>query len=126
MSTIGNTNVTPKPFALAPGLLGTDTIDYSTTMGHKMFYAATAELKNEKFDLTPEGLTSFLTKLEEKAIAHGWSDILLIPENALVDPNANLTNLLEHYGEVTLSQIIEHANTYCNVACRSAQDSYQL
>ena len=117
--------VTNAPFALAPALVSNDILDYSTAHGTKMYHEAIHRLSDDKFDLTAEGLISFLSKLKAKALINGWMDVLDIPSDATA-PNDNLSSLTESYGEITLETIEQHTQTYISTRSRAAQDSSQL
>ena len=104
--------MTAPPFALSPSLSTVDPIDYSTPQGAKIFETAVKELQqDDKFDVTSEGLMPFLTKFKARVNTCGRKDILLIPEDA-ENPDVNLTDLLENYGEISMDQVQAHARTY--------------
>lgn len=110
-------------FALAPALVGTDVIDYSTSAGSKLYKSACETLPHT-FDCSPAGMKVFLSDIQDRAMANGWDDILGIP----VDPN-DLTvraHLCDSYGLVTLQQVRAHAASYVNAQTRTAQNSMQL
>ena len=112
------------PFALAPGLVDNNPIDYSTSEGAKLFKAATAALKDE-FDCSTSNLKTFLSSIGDRSGQHGWDDILEIPEDLNV-PNPVTHELLTEYGRITLDQVRDHAMTYNNLQTRQAQASYSL
>ena len=116
--------VTPE-FALSPALIGTNPIDYSTSLGAKLYASATKELQNDKFDLESEGLVPFLTKLEARQKEQGWDYIMEIPSDSNY-PHDNLKNLIEAYGERSMEQVQEHALTYITNPSRCAQESFAL
>ena len=110
-------------FALAPLLFGAEVLDYSTSEGAKLFKTATAPLK-EDITCQPENLVLMISQLKTRARIMGWSDILNIPP-ILAEPD-NTVDLLNGYGQLSLSQVRAHAETYVNNQNRAAQDSMQL
>ena len=116
----------PPPFALAPALVNDGVIDYSDSRGAKLFHEAVKSLSEEGFNLQADGLIPFLAKIKIRSNRCGWSNIMVIPEDAIADPLANLHDLLEAYGELTLDQIIMHAGTYVANQDRQVQNSMQL
>ena len=117
----------PAQFALAPGLVNDEIIDYSTNEGAKLFAKATAKLSAESlYACQPENLKVFLTLVQARAQVSGWGDILDIPMDAEFDPNIDLASLIDRYGERNLEQIRSHVALYINTHTRAAQDSAQL
>ena len=76
------THTMTTPFALAPTLMNTGVIDYSTSEGAKLFHQAVKPLSEEGFDITLEGLISFLSRIKVRSQCCGWNNILAIPEDA--------------------------------------------
>ena len=112
-------------FALSPALIHNGVIDYGTTIGAKQYYEAVKTVHEEGFGVESEGIISFLAKIKTRAQRSGWKDILTIPEDHL-QPNTNLRNLIDGYGEITLKQVQDHASTYSTMDNRQSQNSAQL
>jgi len=113
------------PFALAPALINTGVIDYTTPAGVKAYRAAVQPLQEELFNCEPQGIKVFLSALEDRAMVSGWDFVLEIPKD-IANIHDNLVNITQHYGEVTLEQIRVHATSYVMNRGRGAQDSMQL
>lgn len=116
-----------QPFALAPALVGGDQpIDYSTRAGQTLYSAATAELPY-KFEGSNSSIPSFLRAIQDRTIAQGWEDIFFITIGQDALGQDILRNLLTHYGEITLAQVRQNAQTdYINMPVRNAQISHQI
>jgi len=112
-------------FALAPGLTENGVLDYSTPAGAKIYRAATLRLQEDSFSCEPQGLKVFLAALADRSMVNGWEPILDIPADALA-PNANLRNLIQQFGQITLQEVRNHAALYTQQEQRAAQDSMQL
>lgn len=119
-------NVAQAPaFALTPGSVDTaNIIDYSTSMGKKLWDEATGTLEY-LYDVSAEGGLLFSEKIHDRATAAGWSainaDILTIP-----DPDGNNKYLVTNYGELTLQEVDAHAQTYASQQSRQAQNAVQM
>ena len=116
------TSVTASiPFALAPALVNNTIINYSTSEGSKLYKAAFTKLSSEaQYGCDPTNLKVFLALLKARAQTTGWTAILKIPADATLDPNANLLNIVDHYGERTLDQIRETVKIYIDTPSRVA------
>jgi hypothetical protein len=117
-------------FALTPGQAnGVEVLDYGTTDGIKQFRAATKSLYTSDDDLflcNAEGLRDYVELLSHRATNYKWDTSTFdIPMDLTDILNGPYKNLLEHHGEVDLTQIREHAATYVDTQCRAAQDSMQ-
>jgi hypothetical protein len=114
------------PFALSPALIHVGVIDYSVPHGAKLYHEAVKSLYDEGFDVTSGFMILFLSKVKARGQRCGWHDVLNVPEDAIANPAANLHNLIDAYGELTLQQVIIHAGTYITGQNRQAQNSSQL
>ena len=116
-----------QAFALAPGLIRDEPIDYTTSEGAKLFKAATEKLQSE-FDLSSTNLKVFLAQIKRRSELHGWDTMFQIPEDAdAVNPPAEtIHHVMDSYGIVTLEQVRAHAALYVAMETRAAQESYQL
>jgi hypothetical protein len=110
----------PVPFALLPGQAYTAPLDFNKANELKLFRSATTGL-SEKFDLKEEHLRVFLEGVREQARTFDWSYILLVP-----DDNAIARNLTTNYGQVTMANVVAHANTYIGQPNRNAQNAMML
>jgi hypothetical protein len=94
-----------------------------TVSGSKLYRAA------EPFNVTAADLKPFLTDIGDRARFSGWRDVLAIPKD-LDDPDIagrdSTTNLLTHYGCITLKQVRDHALSYYLTKSRAVQDSNQM
>ena len=114
------------PFALSPALATNLQIDYTSTAGIKIWQEATRKFAEEPFDCNAWGLRDFLQLVRDRSSNSGWHDsILTIPED-VADPLLNLSDFLEHYGEISIEHLRDHAATYVGTPTRAAQDSVQL
>jgi len=77
-----STDKEPIKFDLSPDLISTDIIDYSTASVGKIYTTGTSALSAKAYDLDPMGLLSFMSKLRHRSINMGWTNIMMIPENA--------------------------------------------
>lgn len=111
------------PFALAPGLVNNDPVDYGTSEGAKLFKTFTAELPVE-FDCSTSKLKVFLSALADRAGISGWDEILEIPPDLAVP--ATTRNLLTEYGRLTLAQVTDFVGTFNQNQDRNAQASYAM
>ena len=90
-------------FALVPGLVNNDIIDYSTNKQSKFFTKATAKLSaTSQYKCQPENLKVFLTLVQARAQVSGWGGILEILIDAGFNPNLGLASIIDHYGERNL------------------------
>ena len=114
----------PPIFALTPGLISLDYLDYSQTSAQKLFKNASAALSTT-FDMKPENLKVFLSEIGLRSITYGWHPVIDIS-----DQPGNLTapvhSLLTEYGCITLDQVKANAQQYHGYATRAAQDDRML
>ena len=114
-------------FALAPALAQQGILDFNDVGDKKLYHKAIAPLSEDLYDLSATDLTVFLYQVDDRAVEYGWEGILSIPEDVNVPPpNNNLRMLTTQYGQITLTQIEEHADTYINAQDRDAQNSFML
>ena len=106
-------------FALSPGLVSNQFINYATVEGQKLFKAATKPLK-VTFDCAPANLQVFLGQIQDKARIYGWIESLFN-----IDVNGP-KNLLTQYGEIDITEVRQHVETYHNTQTLQAQQSIQL
>lgn len=111
-----------RPFALSPALANREVIDYSEPSGAKLFKTATEKLASQ-FDCTPENLPLFLAQLRDRANVYDWNTILLIPKGGVIE---DTKDLIESYGELSYTDVKDHAMTYVHTETRMAQDSLML
>ena len=89
-------------FALAPGRLNDNIIDYSTAEGIKHFHKATEPTK-KLFDGRSENLHYFLTQVSDRIKDFGWKDITTITNS---DDLA--VDMVTEYGQYTLEDVQVH------------------
>ena len=116
---------TAGTFSLTPGQVGAgDIIDYSTSNGIKGFKTAIKSL-GQPFDHQLGKTTKICEVLQSRAFEAGWQtgagDILTIPDAAGVSKD-----LLSEFGQLTMTDINAHCNTYHDTTSRKAQNSVQM
>jgi hypothetical protein len=102
-------------------------IDYSLERERKTYKTAIAGL-DEKFDLSPSKLQSFLNRVQERVMEHNWTGIIniILPAPFVGGMAPPPVNLITNYGQVTLEQVRAHAEVYMAVQHRSNQQSGML
>jgi len=127
----GSNNPAPSnvvAFSLTPATSIGGIIDYSTSMGRKLYLTAISKLEEDPFDCVAEDLYSFLKALKDRAREFGWDEsgvgILSIPDDP-VNPT-EFKSLIDQHGEIELDMIRRFEETYIDQANRSAQDAAQL
>ena len=90
------------PFALSPALVTNEVIDYSTSVGQKLYTAAVESLQ-DPYDGSEDALNVFLEQLKTRAESMGWMPILDVPPD-LNQPD-EVINILSKYGRLVLVQI---------------------
>ena len=127
----GSNNPAPSnvvAFSLTPATSIGGIIDYSTSMGRKLYSTAISKLEEDPFDCVAEDLYSFLKALKDRAREFGWDEsgvgILSIPDDP-VNPT-EFKSLIDQHGEIELDMIRRFEETYIDQANRSAQDAAQL
>ena len=112
------------PFALAPGLAVAGPLDFADKNHIKMSDNATKSLA-PLFDLQAKSMHVFIGQIRDRSNLYGWKDILTIPVT-----RAGITenfNLLDHYGEISVSDVRNHAlATWINANDRNSQNSFML
>lgn len=68
----------------------------------------------------------FLSKLRARAARMGWQHILDIPHDTNEDPEWGKRNILEIYGEITMTQITSHIKAYIHTKSRMVQDTAMM
>ena len=118
------------PFALAPGLVTAGILNFNTEAGRKLYASATKSVyanPDEQFDGSAEKLGNFLHHISIRAQEFGWGDNGILDIDINVGGlNPNLVNLLTHYGEITVDQVLTHVNAYIGTESRATQDSTML
>jgi translation initiation factor IF-1 len=100
-------------FALTPVAAHSDVLDYTRREHTKIYDAVTAPLEGDKFDGTLENLANFLARLREKANNFMWMNSIC--KIKIADgPPATFRNLMDDYGNITLSQVQANATPYVN------------
>ena len=94
-------------------------LNYNDTADAKLYYKAVAAIE-PKFDLSASKIRGFLQAFYDKAIQVNWQMTLSFMIGAVQ------FNLIEHYGSVTIAQVLMHANTYIGQNSRHAQNSMQI
>ena len=107
-------------FALTPALANPDPVDYATSEGMKLYKSATERLTHT-FDSETGSLRLFLQALQLRADSFGWASVLMVP-----DINGVPRNLITEYGQVTMTDVTNHALTHVHNQTRMAQNSSQL
>jgi hypothetical protein len=109
-------------FALSPALANRDVLDYNQVAAAKVYVAASSPVSIE-FDCKPENLQLFLDQVRDRAIAHEWQHILLIPRDG---NEAESRDLIDSYGELSYEDVKAHVLTYVDTESREAQDSFMM
>ena len=73
--------------------------------GQRLYESSVASLPHDD-GCEPKGLCKFVHGLKDQAVASNWEPTLQIPQDG------NVYNLLDHYGQLTVSSIRAHAETY--------------
>jgi hypothetical protein len=81
-------------------------LDYGTKQDRDYYKQAVEKLKGDLYD--SKNLPVFLKKVEGKAYQYGWLNLL----SYVYQGNPPATkNLLQHYGEISLSEVRQKAMT---------------
>src|SRR5210317_359656 len=122
-------------FALTPGQANQGILNWTTVQGKDIYKLATAGLypnEDPKYDGTTDNLSTFMSYVKERSIDFGWSDeegILSIVMNLVAvagGAEAERSNLLDNYGQITMEQVWAHVQVYIHTPTRQAQDSNML
>jgi hypothetical protein len=93
-------------------------LDYGTKQDRDYYKQAVEKLEGDLYD--GKNLPVFLKKVEGKAYQYGWLNLL----SYTYQGNPPVTkNLLQHYGELTMSEVRQKAMTYLGLSNRNDQDS---
>jgi hypothetical protein len=95
------------PFALSPALVTNKVIDYSTSVGQKLYNAAVESLQ-DPYEGGKDGLHIFLEQLKTIGECMGWMTILDVPPD-LAQPD-EVINVISHYGQLSLQLIRDHGH----------------
>jgi hypothetical protein len=98
-------------------------LDLDTPEGKKEYRNGMKPLEGDKYDLAPNGLRTFLEKFRAKARMYAWDGVLEVPDST---PAANVRDILNHYGSVTLLECQAHAEAYYIVRAKDAQDAQMM
>ena len=115
-------------FALTPGLIGQNVLDYRNSDNRKLYKEATKQLAEENFDCDESSLLQFLKDLEDRAAEYGWNaegGILSVDTNPN-DEEAEEESLLDNYGSLSLETIRRAEQQYVFTQTRAAQDNAML
>jgi hypothetical protein len=110
------TDESDDDFALTPALVQNKTINYTSSDGAKIYKNGSSKLPVE-IDCTPAKLRDVLVAVADRARAFGWDENIL---------KINGKSLTTDYGQIDLSQIKTHVETYINRRTRKSQDSMML
>ena len=111
----------PMIFALSPAQVDNTPINYNTSSGAKLYKQAIAPL-DIKYDCTPQHLKTFVALMSDRARDQGWTNRILII-NTVGHPNANL---MDKYGQISLTDILVNAQAYVGTQTRAAQDASNM
>src|SRR5210317_1327767 len=124
-----------QAFALTPGQANQGILNWTTVQGRDIYKLATAGLypnDDPKYDGTADNLSTFMSYVKERSIDFGWSDeegilsIVLNPVAVAGGAEADCSNLLDNYGQITMDQVRAHVQVYVQTPTRLAQDSNML
>lgn len=109
-------------FALFPGRASVDPLDFTDSDDVKLYKTATAAMTTP-YNLSPIGLTQFLSNVQDRAIEFGWESLLKVPTGPAPFVNKNI---ITDYGLISMSECDRHALTYFEQNTREAQNSGML
>ena len=109
-------------FALSPALANRAVLDFNQAAAAKVYKSASSPASIE-FDCKPENLQLFLDQVRDRAIAHEWQNILLIPKGG---DETESRDLIDSYGELSYNDVKAHVLNYINTESREAQDSFMM
>jgi hypothetical protein len=92
-------------------------LNYDDAKDLKFYKSGTASLEGDEYD--GRNLSTWLKILQAKAKQYNWMNILLIDVG---NPPVQ-KSLIQHYGEITRSQVRQHALTYLGTGNRHDQNS---
>jgi len=92
-------------------------LNYDDVKDLKCYKLGTASLEGDEYD--GKNLSTWLKILQAKAKQYNWMNILIIDVGNRPVPKS----LIQHYGEITRSQVRQHALTYLGTGNRQDQNS---
>jgi hypothetical protein len=96
-------------------------LDYGTKQDRDYYKQAVEKLEGDLYD--GKNLPVFLKKVEGKAYQFGWLNLL----SYTYQGNPPVTkNMLQHYGEITMTDVRQKTLTYLGLCNRNDQDSDML
>ena len=109
------------PFALNPGTINNEVIDYSTSEGLKIFNQSTQSLE-QKYDGDPLQFSYFIAQVLTREETYGWNDILKI------DVDGKSKHLINDYGQYTIQNIRETSKKWHGESShnRNTQNAHQM
>ena len=114
-------------FSLTPGEAHTGVLNYSHKPHWYHWSGAVKKLEEELYDCTPDGFYQFIKSMKERAKSYGWTaanGVLRVPMTN--QQGAEVINVLEDYGRISLARLTEFERTYINSPTRRAQDDRML
>jgi hypothetical protein len=115
----GAQQAAPVPFALAPGRVTNDIIDYSGDKGQKLWKALIDPLE-QKYDGEPKTAQSFVEIVKDTIVERGWEAINELEEDG------EFVLWLDRYAEYDLPTLRQQVETYAGTESRAAQDSFAM
>ena len=115
--------MTAVAFSLTPGKASTETLDYTTAEGIKLYNKATKGME-PPYDLSGEGLYAFLRQVSHQVNQINWDNIINVP--VTVGEVILTRDLLIQHGMLTLAQVHAHVLTYQGLDGRAEQNSQQM
>jgi len=111
-------------FAVSPALAQTSILDYSTSMGAKIFSKATEPLPTT-FQVNKPNIRILLNELQMRSETYGWKEMLNID---VITSEQTITSidLLRMHGKCSLNQVLQDSARYINTNSRKRQNNYQL
>ncbi|CAB9513065.1 unknown protein [Seminavis robusta] len=105
------------PFATTPAGAGNAAWDFTSSTGVKIFIASTNPFP-VPYDGNESGLRDFLRQIWRRAVAYGWSTILVV-----TDTDGTPRNLTTQHGCLSLLNVRAHAVAYLRLEEREHQAS---
>ncbi len=121
-----------QPFARAPGDINQgDHLDYTTRAGYAVYESSIKSLypaTEQCFDLSADGLTLFMNKLNDRAMEFGWSENVLVMDDDLdhIGEGGPGTHFMDAHGGFALEHI-QQVERFCDAEeSRTSQNSHML
>jgi hypothetical protein len=109
-------------FFLSPaGVNSTETIDYSTPVGVKI-YEKGCKPFDTKFNGGADQLTMFLAAVQYKGVQQRWENVLNVPTGE----GDKTFNIVTEYGKIKLEHVRAHAKKYISDPGRAYQNDHML